>query len=296
MELIARRFDLQSGSARRAPPPRAGSHLATVTTTEPAIQSKPVDLRQRRDLLKIVEKARQMAADGQGHQSRYLGPVAPDAGRPAAVFLLATDRQAARPSGWQCPEPLGQRRIGGAAAGRPRSRNVGARGAGGVDFARPGDVAELVRRHADEQAIDGQRGNGRGGRTGQPVSGFATCRRDCHGRKGVSRTGVPAGLAARTATRPARGLRKPTGPLPARVHRLPVLRCRWAVAAGRLQDESGDGRHVAGGGCGVRNADARLRAGGRADPETPAGRIGALFSSSRAGIPLSSGTRLPASA
>lgn len=159
MQLIAKRFDLQSGSAPASAAARAGSHLATVTTTEPAIQSKPVDLRQRRDLLKIVEKARQMAADGQGHQSRYLGPVAPDAGaRRQYSFSRLTGKLHARAVG-SAPSPLDS----DASAVRP----LDARGLGtlvhealaDVDFARPGDVAELVRRHADEQAIDGQRDN-----------------------------------------------------------------------------------------------------------------------------------------
>ena len=56
-----------------------------MTTAEPPIHSKPVDPRRRRDLLKIVEKARQMAADGQGRRPRYLAPVPFDAGAGGSI-------------------------------------------------------------------------------------------------------------------------------------------------------------------------------------------------------------------
>jgi ATP-dependent helicase/nuclease subunit A len=156
MELLGKRFDLQSGKMLSGPGARPGPCLAVVTTSEPPIRSKPVDLRQRRDLLKIVQKARQMAADGQGRQSRYLGPVAPDAGarRQYSFSRLTGNLHAHAPGG--DPSPLDAE----AAPVRP----LDARGLGTlvhavlaeVDFARPGDVAELVRSHADEQAIDGR--------------------------------------------------------------------------------------------------------------------------------------------
>jgi ATP-dependent helicase/nuclease subunit A len=160
MELLAKRFDLLSGSTLSSPGTRTGSRLATVTTTQPAIQSKPVDLRQRRDLLKILEKARQMAAEGQGRQSRYLGPVAPDAGaRRQYSFSRLTGKLHARAMGSE-PSSL-------ESDGSP-VRPLDARGLGTlvhevlaeVDFSRPGDVADLVRRHADEQAADGRGDNG----------------------------------------------------------------------------------------------------------------------------------------
>jgi ATP-dependent helicase/nuclease subunit A len=49
-----------------------------VTTTKPVIQSSPVDLRPRRDLKKIVAKARQMASEGSGKRPGYLAPVPRD--------------------------------------------------------------------------------------------------------------------------------------------------------------------------------------------------------------------------
>ena len=79
---------------------------------------------------------------------------------------------------------------------------------------------------------------------------------------------------------------KQHSPLSSGIHRLSVSRCGRPVAAGGLQDQSRDGRHAGGGRCAVRNADACVRAGGGADPEMPAGRIGALFSSAGAGTPF----------
>ena len=75
MQLLARQFDLFNGGP-----------LVRVTTAAPAIRSKPVDLRRRRDLLKIIEKARQMAADGSGRVPRYLEAVPHD----AAARVVAT--------------------------------------------------------------------------------------------------------------------------------------------------------------------------------------------------------------
>ena len=150
----ADRQTLRSDDRQRAVRPRhigRARARVTVTTTEPAIQSKPVDLRQRRDLLKIVEKARQMAADGQGRQSKYLGPVAPDAGaRRQYSFSRLTGKLHARPVGGDF-SPLDAE----VSAAPP----LDARGLGTlvhavlaeVDFARPDDVADLVRRHAEEQ-------------------------------------------------------------------------------------------------------------------------------------------------
>ena len=116
--------------------------------------------------MKIVEKARQMAADGQGKRPRYLAPVPCDADRAAAVFVLASDRQAPCPDGGgSTSSPLD----GDASAEPP----LDARGLGTlvhavleeIDFARPGDVAELVRRLAEQHLSgDGAAAGGVAGR------------------------------------------------------------------------------------------------------------------------------------
>ena len=86
MELIGRRFDLLSGRAansrRRLQSPVGVSRWFLQDQSNfcrAGDPSKPVDLRQRRDLMKIVEKARQMADDGAGRRPRYLAPVSHDA-------------------------------------------------------------------------------------------------------------------------------------------------------------------------------------------------------------------------
>ncbi len=159
LELIAKRFDLMTGTALSGTGTPAGESTVTVITTEPAIQAKPVDLRRRRDLLKIVEKARQMAADGQGRQSKYLGAVAPDAGaRRQYSFSRLTGKLHARPVSSDF-SPLDAE----VSAAPP----LDARGLGTlvhavlaeVDFTRPDDVADLVLRHAEEQPGDGRRDN-----------------------------------------------------------------------------------------------------------------------------------------
>jgi ATP-dependent helicase/nuclease subunit A len=158
LELIAKRFDLMTGSALAGPGTGAGSNLVRVTASEPQVHSKPVDLRQRRDLLKSVAKARQMAADGQGRQSKYLGPVAPDAGaRRQYSFSRLSGQLHAHLGGDFSPldadvsavPPLDARGLG------TLVHEVLAE----VDFARPDDVGDLVRRHADEQPGDGRQDN-----------------------------------------------------------------------------------------------------------------------------------------
>ena len=213
MELIARRFDLMRGEERERGEGRgekreeranrlapalvpARCRRVKVTTTEPAIQSKPVDLRQRRDLMKIVEKARQMAADGSGRQPRYLAPVAYDAtARRQYSFSRLTGKLHAQPAGGEF-SPLDAE----ASAAPP----LDARGLGTlvhavlaeIDFARPGDVADLVRHHAEQQLLEPGRPLDE---AAEMIGRFlvAPCRRNRRGQRSVPRIGVPAGLAAR---------------------------------------------------------------------------------------------------
>ncbi len=153
MEMIARRFDLITGHPRipnpesRTPNPDC---LVAVTTEPPPIQSKPVDLRLRRDLEKIVEKAGQMAADGAGRQPRYLAPLEVDrtARRQFSFSRLSGELHA----GANVPAAD---RLDETASPEPQ---LDPRGLGTlvhavleqIDFARPEDVQELVERLAPE--------------------------------------------------------------------------------------------------------------------------------------------------
>ncbi len=153
MEMIARRFDLLTGRPRipnpesRIPNPDC---LVTVTTEPPPIQSKPVDLRLRRDLEKIVEKAGQMAADGAGRQPRYLAPLEVDrtARRQFSFSRLSGELHA----GANVPAAD---RLDETASPEPQ---LDPRGLGTlvhavleqIDFAKPGDVQKLVERLASE--------------------------------------------------------------------------------------------------------------------------------------------------
>jgi ATP-dependent helicase/nuclease subunit A len=129
-----------------------------VTTTEPPIQSKPVDLRQRRDLTKIVEKARQMAHDGEGRLPKYVGAIPVDAAaRRHYSFSQLTGQLHARTA---------RRDFSPLDADPSAQPPVDALGLGTlvhavlaeVEFGRPNNLAALVRRHADEQSLlDGDR-------------------------------------------------------------------------------------------------------------------------------------------
>ena len=168
MQLLARQFDLLTGmprpvggdSSRRSSASGDASYNVEVkvTTAAPAIQSEPVDLRRRRDLLKIIEKARQMAADGSGKVPRYLEAVPHDAAarRQYSFSRLTGMLHAHAP-------PLGAEPLDGDAPAEPP---LDPRGLGTlvhavlaeVDFARPGDVEALVRRHAPEHLPEAEGG------------------------------------------------------------------------------------------------------------------------------------------
>ena len=151
MELIGRRFDLLNGEYRAATGGRA-----RVTTTTPPIDSKPVDLRRRRDLMKIVDKARQMADDGAGRLPRYLATVLRDpSARRQYSFSRLTGKLHVHVTDFDTDSFETE-----SSAAAP----LDARGLGSlvhavlaeVDFARPGAVADLVRRHAEEHLADAE--------------------------------------------------------------------------------------------------------------------------------------------
>ncbi len=205
MEMLARRFDLLTGEQKgrgargggrgegkqwsvasgqcksasdQSPIPNPQSPVANpsplsslpspllVTAAEPMTSAKTVDPRRRRDLLKIVEKAEQMAADGQGQIPPYLAPVAADPNaRRQYSFSRLTGMLRAKTAG---VDP------GVFDAAGASEQPLDARGLGTlvhavleeVDFARPGDlsnagssnVEELVRQLAEQHLSASERG------------------------------------------------------------------------------------------------------------------------------------------
>jgi ATP-dependent helicase/nuclease subunit A len=164
MELIGRRFELATGAVKEGGRRKAegttggdsGSSCRVLVTSErPAIRSKPVDSRQRRDLMKIAEKAEQMAADGQGKWSRYLATVPCDVGaRRQYSFSRLTGTLHARTA---------EADAGGGDGDLPAQPRIDALGLGTlvhavleeIDFAAPADVVDRVHRLA-EQHLSGE--------------------------------------------------------------------------------------------------------------------------------------------
>jgi ATP-dependent helicase/nuclease subunit A len=152
-ELLAERFDLISGACRGAACQPAKDELGTrptmvrVTTTPPPIASKPSAGAVRRNVVKIIEKARQMAAEGAGRVPKYLAAIPPDA---AARRQFSFSRLTGE---LHAPQPLA---AGDFTADEQAEPAIDPRGLGtlvhavlaAVDFAAPGDVAALVARHA----------------------------------------------------------------------------------------------------------------------------------------------------
>ena len=277
MELVDRRFDLIRGERRgeRGERNRVGAEVK-VTTSEPAIQSKPIDLRQRRDLMKIVDKARQMAGDGEGQRPRYVEPAPSDAtARRQYSFSRLTGRLHA-PTVAADFSPLD---ADASTAPSPDARGLGTlvhAVLAEIDFARPDDVMELVRRHAEEQLLESQSGLDE---AADMVRRFLVSLRAAE----IARAGEVHRELEFLLAWPPDG-HEPEGRYLPGIHRLPVLRCGRPVAIGRLQDESRDGRYDGQSGWAVRDADVGLCVGGRADSETPAGRVGVVFPSAGAGI------------
>jgi ATP-dependent helicase/nuclease subunit A len=152
--LISRRFDPLSGRMRVALPAGYPTPEIAVTFTEPPLKSRPSGGPVRRDLQKIVDKARQMAADGGGSLPEGLGPVPPDA---AARRQYSFSRLSGKVRELQ---PVVQPEL--PAPDVPAEPPLDPRGLGTlvhavlaeVDFGDPGDVAAAVRRHAPRHLPD----------------------------------------------------------------------------------------------------------------------------------------------
>jgi ATP-dependent helicase/nuclease subunit A len=163
MEMLARRFDLLSGqvraaggdSSRRSASGEASQDaLVRATTARPESTAQPVDLRPRRDLMKIVEQAGKMGANGQGRLPMHLAPIAADAAaRRQYSFSRINGQLHARSGGGQAAPWDGE---------TPPEPPLDPKGLGTlvhavlaeIDFARPGDVAEAVRRLAEQHLPD----------------------------------------------------------------------------------------------------------------------------------------------
>jgi len=174
--LINRRFDPLSGRMRVVVPDGHPTPEITVTTTEPPLGSRPSGGPVRRDLRKIVDKARQMAADGGGSLPEGLGPVPPEA---AARRQYSFSRLSGKLRGPQLVvQPGGLSQFSSDSGGLsqfssdengtvpfadlPAEPPLDPRGLGTlvhavlaeVDFGNPGDVAAAVRRHAPRHLPD----------------------------------------------------------------------------------------------------------------------------------------------
>ena len=154
MELLARRFSLTTGE------PRDGATAAEdvrvkVTTAEPPLSGAPPSGEARRQLKRIVERAREAAGKGTGRVPPHLAPVPPDAGaREQFSFSRLSGVLHRHDAGLQV-EPIDE--------GTPQPPLLDPLGLGTLvhavldelDFARPEEIAELVRRHAQRHLGDG---------------------------------------------------------------------------------------------------------------------------------------------
>lgn len=176
-DLLAQRFDLLSGEVNGRLPKGSGKPDVRVTMTRPAIHSKPLDLRRRRDLKKIVEKARQMAAEGSGKSSRYLASIEHDpAARRQYSFSRLTGKLHARALPAEAEsievEAPAERLLDPRGLGtlvhavlaeidfsKIAKKAVGASGTPGVMGDAANDIDALVRRHALQHLPDAKQGD-----------------------------------------------------------------------------------------------------------------------------------------
>jgi len=141
-ELINRRFDPLSG--RLLVQLRAGYGVPqiAVTTSEPPLEYRPAGGAGRRNLQKLIEEARQQATAGTGRVPPLLAPIPSD---PAARRQLSFSRLRGT---LHAPEMASADADAGSALD-PRGLGTLVHAVlAEIDFADPGDVTGLVRRHA----------------------------------------------------------------------------------------------------------------------------------------------------
>ncbi|HUT10930.1 MAG TPA: UvrD-helicase domain-containing protein [Thermoguttaceae bacterium] len=164
MELLARRFadamwgegNGQTVLGRSDSGDEASPRVEVrVTTTPPPVETKPPGLSRRRNLAKVIEKARKMAEGGSGRSPRYLAAVGPDpSARRQYSFSRLTGVLHARENSGRVDLPVDD-------AQRPPLDPCGLGTLvhavlAEIDFRRPGDVAALVERHAPRHLPDAE--------------------------------------------------------------------------------------------------------------------------------------------
>ena len=178
-ELLGRHFDPMTGAARAAEgdrpifvattpgvvPESGQSPCLRVTSQEPPVGREPAAAAARRNLDDLIEKARQMAAQGEGRRPKYLAAVPPDAaGRREYSFSRLSGGLHARPAvmqpaGEADDEPDGPPPLDPLGLGTLVHAVLAQ-----IDLARPDEVAVLVHRHAPRHlANGGGDGNSDGG-------------------------------------------------------------------------------------------------------------------------------------
>ena len=159
MELIGRRFDLSSGELLASLPEGYREPKVRVTTTEPPLDARASSSRVRPALPELVAEARQTAERGAGRVPQYLAPVPPDAAArrqysfsrlTGALHARDVPRRpdALRPDeSWEPPavDPVGLGTLVHAVLAE-------------IDFADPGDVPAVVRRHAQRHLPESEDG------------------------------------------------------------------------------------------------------------------------------------------
>jgi ATP-dependent helicase/nuclease subunit A len=133
----------------------SGTHLVKVTSSEPPLPAKPAETTPRHDLKRLLKKAQEMAAEGDGLLPKHLGAVPPDpTDRRQYSFSRLTGILHARNAPTHSPAADGEE-----TAGPP---SLDPRGLGtlvhavlaDIDMSRPEQVAELVHRHAARHLPD----------------------------------------------------------------------------------------------------------------------------------------------
>ena len=157
-ELLSRRFDLQSGQLCGTLPDGYPPPQIKVTTSAPPLQSEPAGTGRRCNLPKLLEEAKTMAEMGEARLPPYVAPVPVDtSARQQYSFSRLTGkvhgpRPVARPEAFDIDaeeEPLLDPRELGTLVHAVLAE---------IDFANPGDIAGLVRRHAVQHLPDGRAG------------------------------------------------------------------------------------------------------------------------------------------
>jgi len=123
-----------------------------VTTVKPPLDRKPTGKARRPDTTDLVREARQMADDGAARMPRYLDPIRPDLTerRQFSFSRLTGTLHGGNGKKHLAPDPQSE-----PPAIDPRGLGTLVHAVlAEIDFQNPGDVAALVRRHAERHLLD----------------------------------------------------------------------------------------------------------------------------------------------